>query len=622
MAVRVELGSTALLYTYFILTSAIGSVIFYTSSTEIRDLHYVDALFMACSAVTGTGLNVLDLSTLNRVQQGTLFTLLVVGHAIPILGVLSLIRAWTLRAGLKERSYRKRQDHILIPKSTLLIEREKVSENKENASTVKITTLPKITTRVRELPEDSLSSGEIDPCWNTHDSIIITNSASSGQRPQAPSITILGVAETVLDTKTRISRNITSLRHSIQRQAKRISSRSSIDSDEPGWIEYRALLLLSVLVLLYFLTFLLLGIASIGFWLAFARPDIPRANRVPPFWTGAFLATSAFANNGMSLIDTSMGPFQREPYTLLLCGFLVLAGNALFPCLLRSSLWLLSRIVPDKPAWHVWRRVLDYILRQSQSVVFLRSIRMRLSLTKSIVLILNGIMWGAFEVASIHSAEIGALPAKYRALDGLFQALSVRGGGFSVVAIDRLPQGLLILYALMMYLSAFPVSAVISAETLQTQREASCLEAGASSHPLTNDSNRSILARGHFICQQIHAQFSTDLWWLSLAVMLISIAESDHYKSNPIAFSTFNVIFEVVSAYSSIGISVGFPGKSYAFCGEWHTVSKLLLMAISLRGRHRGLSVLPGRNPSLVDPKTRPTSDGVQEKISDTQKPQ
>jgi hypothetical protein len=74
-------------------------------------------------------------------------------------------------------------------------------------------------------------------------------------------------------------------------------------------------------------------------------------------------------------------------------------------------------------------------------------------------------MWGAFEISAINNAEISALPNKDRVLDGLFQAFgiffffsehdlwneanrnkAVRGGGFSVVAFDRLPQGLLMLY--------------------------------------------------------------------------------------------------------------------------------------------------------------------------------
>jgi hypothetical protein len=115
----------------------------------------------------------------------------------------------------------------------------------------------------------------------------------------------------------------------------------------------------------------------------------------------------------------------------------------------------------------------------------------------------------------------------------------------------------------------------------------------------TIDSNPSRFARGQFFCKQLRSQFSHDIWLISLVVLLVTIAESDHYKAQPVAFSTFNIIFEVVSAYSCVGVSIGYPGKSYAFCGEWHTFSKLLLVVTALRGRHRGLDFSYGKAISL-----------------------
>lgn len=98
-------------------------------------------------------------------------------------------------------------------------------------------------------------------------------------------------------------------------------------------------------------------------------------------------------------------------------------------------------------------------------------------------------------------------------------------------------------------------------------------------------------SRSYFVHQQLRSQLSHDIWWIALAVLFISIAESPHYNDNPVAFSTFNIIFEVVSAYGCVGVSVGFPGKNSSFCGAWHTISKLILAAVTLRGRHRGLPV-------------------------------
>jgi Trk-type K+ transport system membrane component len=47
----------------------------------------------------------------------------------------------------------------------------------------------------------------------------------------------------------------------------------------------------------------------------------------------------------------------------------------------------------------------------------------------------------------------------------------------------------------------------------------------------------------------------------------------------------------VFTAYGTVGISVGLPDKAYSFCGDWHALSKLILCAVMLRGRHRGLPV-------------------------------
>jgi hypothetical protein len=65
--------------------------------------------------------------------------------------------------------------------------------------------------------------------------------------------------------------------------------------------------------------------------------------------------------------------------------------------------------------------------------------------------------------------------------------------------------------------------------------------------------------------------------------------------------STFNIIFEVISAYGCVGISVGVPWNNYSFSGAWHLASKLVLCAVMLRGRHRGLPVAIDRAILLPD---------------------
>lgn len=56
-----------------------------------------------------------------------------------------------------------------------------------------------------------------------------------------------------------------------------------------------------------------------------------------------------------------------------------------------------------------------------------------------------------------------------------------------------------------------------------------------------------------------------------------------------------------MSAYGCVGISVGFPGQNYSFCGSWHAASKLILAAVAIRGRHRGLPVAIDKAVMLPD---------------------
>jgi Trk-type K+ transport system membrane component len=114
---------------------------------------------------------------------------------------------------------------------------------------------------------------------------------------------------------------------------------------------------------------------------------------------------------------------------------------------------------------------------------------------------------------------------------------------------------------------------------------------------ISSESSRSRLSitpvsgRMYFIRHQLRAQMAYDLWWIALAVIIICIVEAGQFTRDPVTFSAFNIIFETVSAYGCVGLSTGLPDQLYSFSGAWHTLSKLLLCVVMIRGRHRGLPV-------------------------------
>lgn len=206
-----------------------------------------------------------------------------------------------------------------------------------------------------------------------------------------------------------------------------------------------------------------------------------------------------------------------------------------------------------------------------------------------------------------------ALPLHIRVLDGFFQALAVRSGGFYVVSIPTLRVSLQLLYVVMMYISVYPVVITMRNSNVYEERSLGIYadDPGYKEEELENASGAgsiwSVLKNrlltgggkpspthegtGYFLNQQLRAQHAHDGWWIVLAVFLIMIIENTQFESSPTIFSVFNVLFEVVSAYGTVGISVGVPYADYSFCGAWHTLSKLILCAVMLRGRHRGLPV-------------------------------
>lgn len=187
-------------------------------------------------------------------------------------------------------------------------------------------------------------------------------------------------------------------------------------------------------------------------------------------------------------------------------------------------------------------------------------------------------------------------------LDGLFQAFCVRSGGFYVVSISALQLGMQVIYVVMMYISVYPVVITMRHSNVYEERS---LGIYADDLP-TNDGQQNsssdtpgrpfsmappTAGRLYFIRHQLRAQMAYDLWWIALAAIIISIVEAGQFTRDPVTFSAFNIIFETVSAYGCVGISMGLPNQLYSFSGAWHTLSKLVLCAVMIRGRHRGLPV-------------------------------
>ncbi|RSL55695.1 hypothetical protein CEP54_009273 [Fusarium duplospermum] len=684
-------------YAYFIVVCLISSVIFWRSSDSASPISYTDSLFLVVSAMTEAGLNTVNLSALTTWQQTILFLLIMLGSTI-------WVSMWTVLA--RKHVFEKRFDDIVrieIARShsqrrnsislTLPKLRKAISFRKAQTVPVPERTLPAIGSRALEngrvesqvakampRPRRALSLPDLDPVVPPKSSpeprpkpkaepepepsspddvdrhIVFVDTP---QRPEGSSATSTGTSyfnqnqptrrNGISETSTGQDRVELSIRHFLgNRSSSRNGQFHSLTSEERenlGGCEYRALKALAVLVPLYFFLWQFLGCIALGAWINNHMPDTAKANGINPWWLGIFNGVSAFNNSGMSLLDANMIPFQNAYFVLITMGLMILAGNTAYPLFLRLIVWtglkLLKSFTTDD-SYESLKATLEFILKYPRRV-YTNLFPSRPTWWLFFMLTcLNSIDWVAFEVMNIGNPVFKNIPTGSRIIDGLFQALAVRNGGFYVVPISQLYIGLQVLYVTMMYISVYPVVITMRHSNIYEERSLgiysgdgfSMLDAEAAAPLLPADdhvrapntnlmpptaptlrtftwtgvgapppmhSNKSY--KGHtlnrpdgssrrgFISQQIHGQMAHDIWWLVLAVMVITTIETSNFMEDPVTFSVFNIIFEVVSAYGTVGISVGIPTDAYSFCGAWHTASKLVLCLVMLRGRHRGLPV-------------------------------
>jgi len=86
------------------------------------------------------------------------------------------------------------------------------------------------------------------------------------------------------------------------------------------------------------------------------------------------------------------------------------------------------------------------------------------------------------------------------------------------------------------------------------------------------------------------------------AILVITFAEGrtlDESLANDT--SVFKVIYEVVSAFGTVGFSMGYQERPYSYSGVLTPTSKFMIALIMMLGRHRGL-------PSSDDPAVVPSN--------------
>ena len=357
---------------------------------------------------------------------------------------------------------------------------------------------------------------------------------------------------------------------------------SEQDRNELGGVEYRALETLLLILVSYQVFWYVLGIVFLIPYAYSPRIKAVLLEAQPgglnPGWWAFFCTVTEFANGGLNVLNANFVPFSGYPYILIVAGVLAFAGQTQFPIFLRMLIWTMKKMCPQGSRF---RNTLEFLLQHprrcfiylfpGRETWYLFAIQAAIDITA----------WLCFEILNIGMPDVDALPTGTRILDGLFQATGLRTSGAYIITFSSLAPACLVAYLVIMYISSYPM--VLTLRKTNTYEERSI---GLQEH----DSS----AAG--IATHLQKQLAYDIWFQFFSFFLICVIERGHLLREDPGFNVYSILFEVTSAYGTVGLSTGIPGQDYSLSGSFASLSKVVMLFVMVRGRHRGLPLAIDRS--------------------------
>eukprot|EP00930_Biecheleria_cincta_P062127 TRINITY_DN47633_c0_g1_i1.p1 TRINITY_DN47633_c0_g1~~TRINITY_DN47633_c0_g1_i1.p1 ORF type:complete len:445 (-),score=65.23 TRINITY_DN47633_c0_g1_i1:213-1526(-) len=361
-------------------------------------------------------------------------------------------------------------------------------------------------------------------------------------------------------------------------------------------LEYLALKKMLLILIAYWLMAHVFGFLVFFSYFRLGHGEIQRKffeEGLSPHWHALYLSVSSFQNNGLVLTPSSVMDFAHSPILLCTIGTLILLGNTCLPIMVRLIAVLAERrSQPDSED----KMALDFLLEHPRRcfthmfpavhTLWLLLVVVALNVLGVVVILIQD---------SQHSFAFNGQSHSDIFFNALFQTISARTAGLNSVNLAQLSQGTTFFLVLMMYFSTTP--------TVVTMR-LSAHGNGRSQHELDitgrmEGVEEEILTGRTSLKSQARRYLTQDATYLMVILFLICCWEQESFVEASLQplhsdgiyadFSFFKVLFELISAYGTCGLSLGYKTQVFSFSGVWCESSQLLLVMTMVLGRLRGL---------------------------------
>ncbi len=242
---------------------------------------------------------------------------------------------------------------------------------------------------------------------------------------------------------------------------------------------------------------------------------------------GIFHAVSAFCNAGFDLFGDSLVRFVNDPIVNFVVTSLIILGGVGFSVMMDV-----------------------YYYRKNGTV----SLHTKIVLTSTIVLIVFGsVVFFALEYSN--PTTMGPLSTGSKALSSYFLSVTPRTAGFNTVETGSLTTATLFIIVILMFIGASPGSTAGGVKN--TTISAILLSVVAT---ITNKNDTNVFGRKipKDVIRRAFAIVFVAAAWVMLAIIILAITEGMEFM---------DVVFEVVSAFGTVGLSTGITG-SLSYVGK------------------------------------------------------
>jgi trk system potassium uptake protein TrkH len=278
-------------------------------------------------------------------------------------------------------------------------------------------------------------------------------------------------------------------------------------------------------------------------------------------WPSVFHAVSAFCNAGFSTFSDSLMGFQTNAPLLLVVMALIVLGGIGFLTLAELSLW--------------WRAKRPLGLSDEPTGDSRPGQRFRLSTHSQLVLLTTAALlvvgWIAFTAIEWRHA-LGEMPVWARLTNGLFASVTTRTAGFNTIDYGSAHPSTNFLTTILMFVGGSPGSTAGGVKTTTLALLGLVALSRLRGLPTTNAFGRTIPER---TVSRAVGLLVLAVGLTTVVVLVFTASElPGPFAAGPPHAGFFAYFFEAVSAFNTVGLSMGVTGELSAV-GRWTTVAAM-----------------------------------------------